>query len=172
MSQIRPVRHNVRYLTFTCMSVDAGFGWPGCLRNCGTRATAGQAINNIVLPDFQLGLGEVLNQAGIASVARYDQDLPASITTHFRHSLLQQLQLQMGAVSYRSRLVLRLKDLTEIVLRENHCIFLLCCEGRRIADIQQVCPEGPARSMLLNDAERENTNSLCLLNRGDEIGAG
>jgi hypothetical protein len=62
-----------------------------------------------------LRIDEVLKQTVIASVAIDDAHLGTPIASHLRHRFLKQFHLQFGAVGDGARLVLRLKDLTEIV---------------------------------------------------------
>ena len=78
----------------------------------------------------------------------------------------------MRTISDGSGLVARLKNLPEVIRRKDHDVFLSCGVLRGVADIDQVIPEWQMGTMFLNNADRQQTSSLRLLNRLDEIRSG
>ncbi len=90
----------------------------------------------------------------------HDDDLLAAISGHLVGRLLQQLELQAPAVGHRSRLVLRLEDLPEVVLRKNDGVLLLGGIESDISHVEEIVAQGEVRSVLLHDAERKQARAL------------
>ena len=77
-----------------------------------------------------------------------DDDLLTAITSHLVGGFLEQVELQVTAISYRSGLVPGLENLTKIVFGKHDGVFLLGGVQRRIAHIEQICSERKVGSML------------------------
>src|SRR5947209_17672262 len=108
----------------------------------------------------------------IAAMAIDDQHLLATVARHLIRGLLQQLELQRQAVGHCTRLVLGLEDLSKVVLREYHNIFLVSRGQAQITDVDQVRTQRQVGSMLLQNAEGKQTGSLRALDGLNEVGRG
>src|SRR5258708_21976280 len=91
----------------------------------------------------------------------HDENFLASIASHFICCLLQQFQLQLGAVSDGSGLVLRFKDLAEVVLGENNRILLLDAVLDGITDIDEIVAKRQVRPMFFDYPEKQYSCALC-----------
>src|SRR5258708_25147494 len=93
----------------------------------------------------------------------HDENFLASIAGHLIGCLLEQFQLQLGAVSDGSGLVLRFKDLTEIVLGKNNRILLLDAVLDGIKYIDEIVAKRQVWPMFLDDPERQYACALRFL---------
>src|ERR1700693_454297 len=121
---------------------------------------------------LQLTLREKRQQMLVAAMAIDDDDLLTAIARHLVRGLLQERQLQLRAVGNRPGFVLRLKYLPKEILRKDYGIFLLGSLDRRITYIQQIRTERKVGSMLFQNAERQQTSTLRLLDGIAEIARG
>ncbi len=106
---------------------------------------------------------EKRKQMVVPAMPIHDENFLASIASHFIGCLLQQFQLQLGAVSQSSRLVFRFKDLTEVVLGKNNRILLLDAVLDGMADIDEIVAKRQVRTMLFDDPERQYACALPFL---------
>ena len=65
----------------------------------------------------------------------------------------------MRTVRNGARLVLRLQNLPEVVLRKHHCVLLLGCMQSFITDFQQVSSQRQVGAMLFQNLERQKKAS-------------
>src|SRR5436190_16364605 len=96
----------------------------------------------------------------------------AAIAGHLIRCLLQKFQLQMAAVGDGTRLVLRFKDLSEIILGKNYGVFLLGGMQNRVADVEEIGSQRKMRPVFLNDSEREHATASRKRDAAEEIGCG
>src|SRR5215472_17890617 len=94
-------------------------------RSTWAAALALKHVNDILLRAGHLGLREVGEQMLVPAVAVHNDHFLAAIARHFVRSFLQKFQLKLSAVGDRSRLVLGLKNLPEIIFWKNYSKFLL-----------------------------------------------
>ena len=77
--------------------------------------------------------------------------------------------MQFHAVRDGAGLVLRFKNLPEIIFWKNHGIFLLHSMQSRVAHVQEIRAQWQVRPMLFQNAEREQAGPLRLLNRSAKV---
>ena len=82
------------------------------------------------------------------------------------------MELQRGAVSHSAGLLPGLKDLAEVVIGKNDCVFFLGSVERGIARVDEICAERQMRTVFFNDAEGQNARVLRLFDAVGEIGRG
>src|SRR5262245_14892785 len=96
----------------------------------------------------------------IAAVAVDDEYLLAAIARHFVSGLLQELELKLEAVGDSSGFVARFKDLSEVILREHHRIFLFGGGQADVPDVNEVGAQREVWSVLFQDAEGKQAGAL------------
>ena len=64
-------------------------------------------------------------------------------------------KLQLPAIGNGSGLVPGLKNLAKVILRENHCVFLLCGMQGGIPHVEQIGTQRKVRTMLFENAKRQ-----------------
>src|SRR5215469_1155690 len=101
-----------------------------------------------------------------------DYDLLATVARHLVGSFLQQVQLQPSAVGNGPRLVLGFEDLSEVVFGIDNRVLLCSTMERHVADVDQISAERQLRTMLFDDAKREEAGALGLLNRFHKVSRG
>src|SRR5271166_1758498 len=126
-------------------------------------------VHHVTARSGQLRLGEQRQQALVATVAIDDENLLATIARHLFDGLLQKRELRAQAVGNGPRLLLRFKDLSKVVLRENHGILLPHGIHHRETNIDQVGAERKMRTMLLDDPDGKQADSLRLMNGLHEV---
>ena len=132
-------------------------------------ALAAKHINHIIFRARHLRLGEEGKQVLVFAVPVHYDDFLAAVARHLIRGFLEQLQLQFHAVRYGARLVLRFKNLPEVIFGKNQGKFLLRRVQSRLANIQKIRSQRPMRPMLFQNAEKQQTCSFRLPNRGAEI---
>src|SRR5467141_1504401 len=120
----------------------------------------------------QLRLREKWNQVFVAAVAVDNDYFFAAIAGHLISGFLEQMQLQIHAVRYRSGFVLGFEDLAEIIFGKDHRVFLRRGLQRNVAHIQQIGAEREMRSVLFQNAERKKARALGLLDSRTKIRGG
>src|SRR5215469_1558624 len=126
-------------------------------------------VHNIVMRLVELRLCKVRKQAAVASVAVDDQNFLAAVTRHLVGGFLEECELESAAVGHAARLVFGLGNLSEIVLGEDDSVFPIGCVQRGVADIEEIGSERKMRSVFLQDAEREQADSLRAVNAFAEV---
>src|SRR6266576_2810865 len=119
--------------------------------------------------------GVVIDPGGLLcrpAVAVHDDDFLAAVARHLVGGFLQQFQLELHTVGHRTGLVLRFKNLSEIIFWKNDGEFLLGGMQRRKANVEEIGSQRKMRSMLLQNAEREQARSFRLLNRRAKVSGG
>src|ERR1019366_3630182 len=127
-------------------------------------------IDHVIARGGQLRLREKRQQAVVAAMTVDDQNLLASIAGHLFDRLLQKHELCGQAVGNGPGLLLRFEDLSEIVFRKNHRILLHDSVHHCKPHVDEVGPERKMRSMLLDDSERKQADTLGLMDSLHEIG--
>src|SRR5882762_9373660 len=117
----------------------------------------------------QLRLREKWNQVFVAAVAVDNDYFFAPVAGHLISGFLEQMQLQIHAVRYRSGFVLGFEDLAEIIFGKDHRVFLRRSLQRNVAHIQQIGAEREMRSVLFQNAERKKARALGLLDSRTKI---
>ena len=102
----------------------------------------------------------------------HDQDLLAAVARHLVGGLLQQGQLKPAAIGHGAGLVLRFRDLSEVVFGKNDDVFLFRGVQSGITHVEQIGAQGEVRSMLLDDSEWQQTRALRTLDAFAEISGG
>ena len=128
-------------------------------------------VNDVIARRRELCLREQREQAVVAAVTIHDQDFLAAVARHLLHGFLQERELGAQAVGDRSRLLLGFEDLPEVVLGKDHGVFLLNRVQRGEANVEEVSAQREMRTMLFDDAEGKQTDSLRLVNGLHEVGS-
>jgi len=141
-------------------------------RTAGAAAPPIEHVNDVVAQSVQLRLREVGKQVLVAAMAVDDDDFLAAVACHLVGGFLQQLQLNLAAIRDGARLVFGFEDLAEVILGEDHGVFLRGGFERGVAHVEQVGAKREMRSVLFENAEGEQARSLRALNGGRKVGGG
>src|SRR5579883_880534 len=121
---------------------------------------------------LNLNVREILQERVVAAMTVDDQNLVAAIARHFLRGLLQEIELQALAIRDGSGLMLGFEDLTEVVLGEDHGIFLPGGIQARVPYINKVRPQRPGWAVLFDDSERQYAGAPRLFQGFDKVRPG
>src|SRR5258705_4887747 len=144
-----------------------GFGLAGVhiewvFFQCVFRLRVGAPLNidDVVVRAIKLRLREIGKKTLVAAVAVDDKNFLTAIAGHFVSGFLKKVELYLAAVSDSAGLVLGFENLSEIILREDHSIFLVSSRQRSVEHVQQIGTEGQMGAMLFQNADGEQASSL------------
>src|SRR4029077_5506847 len=169
MDEVGAGDHGVGGFVFTGVVIDAG-GFFG--RASGAAAFTVQDVDDVIVRTIELRLSEKGKQMFVASVTVDDDDFLAAVARHLFGGFLEELQLQFHAVGNGAGFVLGFENLSEVVLRKNDGVFLLGGFQGSMANIQKIGAERQMRTVLFENAERQETGAFGLLDSGAKAGSG